>query len=155
MKQPGIAEAIENASEGDGVAGAAAPFVFSLMHAAQAVERRLEDALEAVGLSMAKHGVLTHLAEAGEPMTLSELAERASCVRSNITQLIDRLEAEGLVQRVDDHEDRRIIRARLTRAGVDRQAAGARAFAAVQSELGGVVSSSDRAALERLLAKLS
>jgi len=65
------------------------------------------------------------------------------------------LEAEGLVQRVDDHEDRRIIRARLTRAGVDRQAAGAKAFAAVHAELSDAISSSDRATLERLVAKLS
>jgi DNA-binding MarR family transcriptional regulator len=155
MKQVADLLVAEAAGEGDQGARGAKPFVFSLMHAAQAVERRLEDALEAVGLSMAKFGLLTHLAEAGEPLTLSELAEQASCVRSNITQLIDRLEAEGLVQRVDDHEDRRIIRARLTRAGVDRQAAGANAFAAVQSELGAVVSSSDRATLERLLSKLS
>ena len=115
----------------------------------------MEEALGAVGLSMAKYGLLGQLAEAGEPLTLSELAERVSCVRSNITQLVDRLEAEGLVQRVDDHEDRRIIRARLTRAGADRQAAGARAFATVLSELASAVSSSDRVTLERLVAKLA
>lgn len=130
-------------------------FVFALMHAGQAVELRLEEALEGVGLSIAKYGLLRHMAEAGEPLTLSELAERASCVRSNITQLVDRLEAEGLVQRVDDHDDRRIIRARLTRAGVDRQTAGARAFDAVQSELASAISSTDRATLQRVVARLS
>ena len=30
-----------------------------------------------------------------EPLPLSQLAERCSCVRSNITQLVDRLEADG------------------------------------------------------------
>jgi DNA-binding MarR family transcriptional regulator len=130
------------------------PFVFSLMGAAHAVEERLEGALGAVGLSIAKYGVLQLLAEAGEPLTLSELAERSSCVRSNITQLVDRLEAEGLVQRVDDHDDRRVIRARLTRAGVDRHAAGTGAFAGVQAEVESAVSSTDRAALDRMVSKL-
>jgi DNA-binding MarR family transcriptional regulator len=143
------------AGEPLGEAGSAAkPLVFSLMHAAHTVEARLEAALEAVGLSIAKHGVLQLLADAGEPLTLSELAEQSSCVRSNITQLVDRLEAEGLVQRVDDHDDRRIIRARLTRAGVDRHAAGAKAFAAVQAEVASAISSSDRAVLDRLVSRL-
>ncbi|TMG94648.1 MAG: MarR family transcriptional regulator, partial [Betaproteobacteria bacterium] len=74
-------------------------------------EKRLEDALEKVGLSNAKFGALTHLVEAGEPLSLSECAARMTCVRSNITQLIDRLEADGLVRRVDDPADRRGVRA--------------------------------------------
>jgi DNA-binding MarR family transcriptional regulator len=130
------------------------PLLFSLMHAAHALERRLEEALEAVGLSMAKYGVLRNLAEANEPLTLSELAEQSACVRSNITQLVDRLEAEGLVQRVDDRSDRRIIRARLTAAGVERQVAGADAFTAVQAEFASAVPTRDRPALARLLSKL-
>src|SRR5215468_3269678 len=76
--------------------------MFSLLQAGQAVERKLEEALEEVGLSGAKFGVLTHLVHAGDPLSLSECAARMTCVRSNITQLMDRLEAEGLVRRVDD-----------------------------------------------------
>jgi DNA-binding MarR family transcriptional regulator len=148
--EPGERAAKESAS-----ATSAGPFVFSLIHVARVVEGRLEAALEGVGLSMAKHGLLQILADAGEPLTLSELAERVSCVRSNITQLVDRLEAEGLVQRVDDHEDRRIIRARLTRAGADRQVAGARVIASVQAEVAAAVSSADQAALEKLVSKLA
>jgi DNA-binding MarR family transcriptional regulator len=147
--------AIAEPEASEAPAGAADPFVFSLIHAGRAVERRVEDALEAVGLSLAKYGLLGHMAEAGKPLTLSELAERVSCVRSNITQLVDRLESEGLVQRVDDHDDRRIIRARLTRAGADRHAAGVRAFAAVQAELASAMSSADRATLQRLATKLT
>lgn len=69
------------------------------------------------GLSMAKYFVLQALAEAGEPLTLTELAAGQHCVRSNITQLVDRLEADGLVKRVDDPADRRTIRASLTASG--------------------------------------
>ena len=53
--------------------------------------------------------------------TLSELASRMICVRSNITQLMGRLEADGLVQREEDPHDRRCVRATLTPLGRERQ----------------------------------
>src|SRR3954466_10513863 len=85
-------------------------FAFSLLPAAQAVGEKLEDALDKEGLSMGNQSALTKLAEAGEPRALSDVAARLSCVRSNITQLVDRLEADGLVRRVDDPNDRRSVR---------------------------------------------
>jgi hypothetical protein len=81
--------------------------MFLLMHAAGTIEKRLEDALGGVGLSLAKFGALTFLVRAGEPLSLSECAAKMTCVRSNITQLVDRLEADGLVRRVDNPSDRR------------------------------------------------
>jgi DNA-binding MarR family transcriptional regulator len=97
-----------------------------LLCALRSVEGRLEAALEPLGLSLAKFGVLSKLVAAGEPLPLSTLAERSSCVRSNITQLVDRLEAEKLVVRAPDPRDRRSIRAELTEAGRARQAEAAR-----------------------------
>ncbi|MDO8502233.1 MAG: MarR family transcriptional regulator [Gemmatimonadaceae bacterium] len=129
-------------------------FTFSILHAAQVVGDRLELALGTVGLSMAKQSALTKLAEAGEPVTLSELAARLSCVRSNITQLVDRLEADGLVRRVDDPADRRSVRAELTQLGVQKQMAGATEMSRVQSELAELVRPSELAALESALGAL-
>ena len=88
-----------------------------LLDAARAVEARVEGALAAEGLSLAKLGALRHLALANEPLTLSQLAERHCCGRSNVTALIDRLEADGLVARTVDPTDRRNVRASLTAAG--------------------------------------
>jgi len=93
------------------------PIVLSVLGTAHALEARLEAALGRVGLSLAKLGVLQHLAAARAPLALRELAERQSCVRSNITQLVDRLEKDGLVRRRSDPDDRRSVRAALTRAG--------------------------------------
>jgi DNA-binding MarR family transcriptional regulator len=124
----------------------------SLLHAAHTVEARLEEALAAEGLSLAKQGVLTLLVEAGEPLPLSELAARQSCVRSNITQLVDRLEADGLVKRIADPTDRRSILAQLTQTGRDRQAAGAQRLDTVQATFAASVARADRAALQRALA---
>jgi DNA-binding MarR family transcriptional regulator len=88
-----------------------------LLDAARAVEARAEGALEEIGLSLAKLGALRHLVLATEPLTLSQLAERHCCGKSNVTQLVDRLEGDGLVARESDPGDRRTIRATVTPAG--------------------------------------
>lgn len=124
--------------------------MFSLLHAAHATADRLESGLAAVGSSLAKHGVLTTLVEVGEPVALSELASCQGCVRSNITQLVDRLEADGLVRRVDDPQDRRSVRAALTPAGKRRQTEGAAEIARVAAALSALLSASDRKVLDRL-----
>ena len=129
-------------------------FTFSLIHAAASVNDRLEAALETAGLSVAKQSALTHLADASEPLTLSELASKLSCVRSNITQLVDRLEADGLVRRIADPSDRRSIRAELTPLGLEKQAAGAEALAKVQRDIAGQISGADLIGLEAALAAL-
>jgi DNA-binding MarR family transcriptional regulator len=128
--------------------------LFALLGAAHAIEARLEQALGSVGLSSAKHAVLSQLARAGEPLTLSELASRVCCVRSNMTQLVDRLEGEGLVRRIDDSGDRRIVRAAITPLGEEREAAGATQVRQIQSEFAAALGGTDRAALERALAAL-
>src|SRR5437870_3445915 len=72
-------------------APAADVLVFSLLGAAGAVEARLEAAVSPLGLSLAKLGLLRLLAEAKQPLPLSALAQHQRCVRSNITQIVDRL----------------------------------------------------------------
>lgn len=129
---------------------AATTLMFSLLHAAGTLGNRLESGLGSVASSLAKHGVLTTLVEVGEPVALSELASCQGCVRSNITQLVDRLEADGLVRRVDDPEDRRSIRAALTPAGRRRQTEGAAEIAKVATDFSASLSARDRKVLERL-----
>lgn len=126
--------------------------LFSLVNAGRALEARLGKALARVDLSVAKFGALTHLLEAGEPLTLSDCARKMTCVRSNITQLMDRLEKYGLVMRVTDPQDRRLIKAALTPRGLERQAAGAAELAKVQAELAASLQGMDRAPLQSALA---
>jgi len=125
--------------------------MWSLLQAAGAVESRLEQALAGVGLSGAKLAALTQLVEADEPITLGELAAQCACVRSNITQLVDRLESEKLVRRVDDPKDRRSLRAVITPLGRERQAVGAKKVEAVRRQLAGALKAIDRDALQRAL----
>ncbi len=48
---------------------------------------------------------------------LGELAETLRCDKTNVTGLVDRVEKQGLVERVSDSGDRRITRLELTRKG--------------------------------------
>lgn len=132
----------------------AGEMMFAFVEAGRALEKRIEDALEQAGLSWPKFGVLTHLVHADEPLNLSECAARMTCVRSNITQLMDRLEAEGLVRRVEDPSDRRSVLAAITAQGRERQAAGALKVATVQAAFAATLSAIDSRALQQTLAAL-
>ncbi|MEX2572580.1 MAG: MarR family transcriptional regulator [Gemmatimonadota bacterium] len=123
------------------------PLVSALLRAAEMLRDRIEGALGEVGLSGARYSVLEELARTDEPLALGELAARVSCVRSNMTQLTDRLEADGLVRRVRDPADRRCVRAELTQAGTKRQRAGAEKLRAVHGAFMGGLAVEDRAAL--------
>jgi DNA-binding MarR family transcriptional regulator len=135
-------------------AGGAPDVMWSLLEAARAVEAQLEKALAEEDLSGAKLAALTHLVRAREPVALGDLAEQCACVRSNITQLVDRLEAEKLVRRVGDPIDRRSRRAAITPLGRRRQAAGARKVLQVRRRLGASLGAINPAALKRVLASL-
>ena len=133
---------------------APAAMAFQVLEAAREVEARLEGALSKVGLSLAKFGVLARLVEAGEPLPLGSLAERCCCVRSNMTQLVDRLEAERLVERVQVPNDRRSILATLTPAGRDLYEEARRVLESADAELFASLGEVERAALKLLLQRL-
>src|ERR1700704_3065118 len=124
---------------------------FALMHAGHRVEARVEEALAGVKLSGAKHAALSVLVIQDQPIGLSVLAEKLTCVRSNVTQLVDRLEADGLVKRIDDPADRRAVRAEVTALGRKRRAAGAKVVHAVLQEVAKELSAVDPLVLKRAL----
>lgn len=129
--------------------------LFSVLHVAQQVQDRLETALSHTGLSLAKLGALRHLAEANEPLPLGQLAERIACVKSNVTQLVDRLEADGMVRRVPDPADRRSVRAMITELGRSRHLAGMEALAAAEETIVADLTEAEQTALSELLLRLA
>jgi DNA-binding MarR family transcriptional regulator len=128
--------------------------LFAVLHASNVLESRVEARLADVGLSMAKLAALSRLTEAGESLPLGQLAERLACVKSNVTQLVDRLEADGLVSRIADPNDRRSRLAILTDAGRNAYAKGTEILAQAESELFGVLTSDEAHTLHALLGKL-
>ncbi|MBI4503869.1 MAG: MarR family transcriptional regulator [Gemmatimonadetes bacterium] len=133
----------------------AVPVFWQVLEAAHELESRLETALAAAGLSMAKAGLLRSLAAARESIPLSELAEQNRCVRSNITQLVDRLEEDGLVRRVADPSDRRIRRAELTGAGRKAHQDATRIIEAQEREVAGALNRAEATALAQTLGRLA
>lgn len=129
--------------------------VFSLLETAEAVEAKLEAAVNPVGLSLAKLAVLHLLTEAREPLPLSQLAKRQHCVRSNITQLVDRLEKDGLVRRRADLDDGRSVLAELTAAGDQAHAKGMRALGEAQRAIVRGLKVEDAASLQSALSALT
>jgi len=91
--------------------------LFMLLHAADSAKEHVESKLSGLDVSLPKLAALNVLKDAGESLPLSQLADRLACVKSNITQLVDRLEADGLVSRAPDPNDRRSRLAVLTKAG--------------------------------------
>ena len=129
--------------------------LLAILHSAHAAEDELEGKLNAIGLSLAKLMALRALAEAGESMPLGQLAERLACVKSNITQLIDRLEADGLVARHSDPRDRRTKLAVLTAAGKKAVKDGARVQHLAERDLLNRLTPDEARQLSALLAKMS
>jgi len=66
------------------------------------------------------YDVLVQLSEAeGHSLRMHELADRVLLSQSGLTRLVDRLESEGLVQRVRCSEDGRGLFAQLTESGLE------------------------------------
>ncbi|MDB6065984.1 MAG: yusO 1 [Pedosphaera sp.] len=124
---------------------------YSLIHAAHSIEGHFDKALATVNLSGPKFGALSVLMAEDQPISLSALAEKLTCVRSNITQLVDRLEADGLVKRTDDPSDRRGVRAEVTKLGRERHAAGLKVVNRVHEEVAKQLSAVDQSVLIRAL----
>ena len=125
-----------------------------LLDAGRTQFARLEEALKAVGLSAAKYKVLSQIAKSKDPVPLRLLAEEQQCVASNVTTLVDRLEADGRVRRVDDPADRRSKRAILTQLGEEKAEEGAKVVAEVESAFAESLGPTERLALAKVLSSL-
>src|SRR2546426_9695114 len=68
-------------------------------------------------LSPSQFNILNLLCDRPDGCTQIELSRLLIMYRSNVTGLVDRLEARGLVQRRDSAHDRRVYRVILTAAG--------------------------------------
>jgi MarR family transcriptional regulator, transcriptional regulator for hemolysin len=126
-----------------------------IVDVADQLRTRLEADLAKKGLSCAKAAALEALADAPEPPTLGELALENACVRSNITQLVDRLEGDGLVRRVNDPDDRRVRRAALTSNGRKACSEASRVIANQEHAVAKILSPEEADTLARLLRRLA
>lgn len=87
-----------------------------LLRAAHAVMARVEPRLAACGVTPTQLGVLEALLHKG-PLTQRELGQKVLTSPGNMTDVLDKLAARGLVRRLRDGCDRRLVRVELTPCG--------------------------------------
>jgi DNA-binding MarR family transcriptional regulator len=112
-----------------------------------AFDRAAQDA----GLTAAQACLLTCLSRGS--CTMGDLATELLCDASNVTQLVGRLEARGLVTREPDPDDGRARRVSITAAGRRQRRAIERVFT-FPAERMGRLSDAEQRQLHELLAKV-
>ena len=92
-----------------------------IQRTAQVAQRWVAEALKPSGLSPSQFNVLRILRGA-RPAALSSrmIGERMVTHDPDLTRLLDRLEALGLVEKSRDTDDRRVVNVRVTKAGMAR-----------------------------------
>ena len=118
---------------------------------------RLDEELQAAhGLSLAEYDALLQLVNAPDRrLRMSALADRVLLSRSGITRLVDRLVADGMVERFACPTDARGLMASITPVGVSRlRAASKTHLDGVRRYFLDVVSAEDQAVIERALGRV-
>lgn len=114
------------------------------------VRRRLR---ETFGVTLPRFDLMAQLDRAPQGMTLGELSQRMMVTNGNVTGLVDRLVAQGLVARRPSPRDRRAQIVSLTAEGRRAFRAMARANGDWIAEMFADLSPDDMETLMRLLAK--
>jgi DNA-binding MarR family transcriptional regulator len=117
----------------------------------QEVRRRLRDQF---GVTLPQFDLLAQLDREPRGLRLGELSKRMMVTNGNITGVIDRLEADGLVLREVSTNDRRVAHARLTPAGRTKFRRYAKAHEAWVAELIGDVGDDTKTRLMEQLAQV-
>lgn len=103
------------------------PFVSLEEEAFLSLQRTASLLLQALGRELKGHDLTPaqyntlRILRGAEPdaLTCGEIGERLVSPGPDVTRLLDRLEERGLVTRLRDAEDRRVVRARITEDGID------------------------------------
>jgi DNA-binding MarR family transcriptional regulator len=127
-----------------------------LLGTSRAIEVELRRRLRAAfGVTLPKFDVMAALARRPAGMTMTELSRQLMVSNGNVTGLVDRLVAEGLVVRLAHAADRRATFVRLTRKGAQQFATLAKAHEGWVMELLSGVGTADSEALMQLLGALA
>lgn len=91
----------------------------SLLRAADALVRGAEDLLKPHGLSGTQYNILRILRGAGDKgLACREVGDRLISRDPDMTRLLDRMEARGLIARAREASDRRVVKTRITEEGL-------------------------------------
>ena len=126
-----------------------------LLTCTQLIERRVRSGLrEEFATTLPRFDLMAQLERHREGLRMNELSRLLMVTGGNITAIVDQLEKEGQVERLDDSADRRAFRIRLTRSGEKSFLEMARAHEQWVVELLSGLSRKEHDELLKLLAKL-
>ncbi len=126
-----------------------------LLTCTQMIERRVRSRLRSrFATTLPRFDLMAQLERHPEGLKMNELSRLLMVTGGNVTAIVDQLEKEGLVERLDEPADRRAFRVRLTRSGERSFAEMARAHEEWVVELFGGMSRREQEDLLRLLAKV-
>lgn len=126
-----------------------------LLTCTQLIERRVRSGLrEEFATTLPRFDLMAQLERHREGLKMNELSRMLMVTGGNITAIVDQLEKEGQVERLDDSADRRAFRIRLTRPGEKSFTEMARAHERWVVELLAGLSRKEHDELLKLLAKL-
>ncbi len=126
-----------------------------LLTCTQLIERRVRSGLrEEFATTLPRFDLMAQLERHRDGLKMNELSRLLMVTGGNITAIVDQLEKEGQVERLDDSADRRAWRIRLTSAGEKSFTEMARAHEQWVVELLAGLSRKEHDELLKLLAKL-
>jgi MarR family transcriptional regulator for hemolysin len=129
------------------------PLGLALAQTAKAVGRAFDDALAAAGGSRPAWLILLAL-KTGQPSTQTDLAAAVGIREATLSHHLSALEADGLVARVRDPDNRRVQQVTLTAAGDKHFLVLAKAAQAYDRRLCAELTDRDTAALRRILDRM-
>jgi DNA-binding MarR family transcriptional regulator len=89
-----------------------------LLTCTQLIERHVRSQLRGrFSTTLPRFDLMAQLERHPEGLKMNELSRLMMVTGGNITAIVDQLEKEGLVERLDEPADRRAFRIRLTRTG--------------------------------------
>jgi len=127
--------------------------VTSVVRAQQLLMERIDAVLRPRGLTFARYEVLRLLSfTRGTAMPMSRLGSLLQVHPTSVTSAVDRLVAQGYVERVRGDQDKRVVRAVLTDAGREAVEEATAALNGEVFETPGLPRTDVRALTERLTA---
>jgi len=123
----------------------------SITRAHQILVSRINAVLKPIGLNFSRFEALAllYLSRRGE-LPLGKVGERLQVHPASVTNTIDRLEADGMVERVPHPSDGRTTLARITAAGSELVDVASELLAEIEFGLAGMSGSDQRAATTAL-----
>ena len=125
----------------------------AVLRTAGLLRRSLARRFEAEGLTMTQYNVLRILRGAPDGLPTLQIRRRMVEEAAGITRLVDRLAADGLVERDRQSDDRRTVLCRITRKGLKLLERSDESIADAHNAVLGQLSAGEATELVRLLLK--